>query len=58
MGAKQTSAMSKAIHLLKTTASKVKDVADLCGLHTSAIYRNKEYKEWKENKRGKHDIAK
>lgn len=52
MGAKQTKAMLKALHLIKTTAKKVKDVADLCGLHTSAIYRNKEYKEWKE-KNGK-----
>jgi AraC-like DNA-binding protein len=58
MGAKQTSAMNKAILLLKTTSSKVKDVAELCGLHTSAIYRNKQYKEWKENKRGKYGTTK
>jgi len=48
MGAKQTKAMDKAIHLIKSKALKVKEAAEMCGLHTSAIYRNKQYKEWKE----------
>ncbi len=58
MGAKQTKAMSKALYMIINNSAKVKEVAELCGLHTSAIYRNKQYKEWKENKGKKHAIAK